>query len=67
MVIGGNLNTYVISGLRALTEYEVTLAAIYKDKAESENVVLSETTGYLISYTALHSSQKCQEIARLSS
>lgn len=45
MVIGGDLNTYVITGLRPLTEYEVTLTAVYKDKAESENVLLSETTG----------------------
>ncbi|XP_060771295.1 collagen alpha-1(XIV) chain isoform X2 [Neoarius graeffei] len=44
MVIGGNLNSYVITGLRPLTDYEVTLTAIYKDKAESENVILSETT-----------------------
>lgn len=45
MVISGNQNTYVITGLRPLTEYEVTLTAIYKDKAESEKVILSESTG----------------------
>ncbi|XP_047015920.1 collagen alpha-1(XIV) chain isoform X3 [Ictalurus punctatus] len=44
MVIGGNLNSYVITGLRPLTEYEVMLTAIYKDKTESEKVVLIETT-----------------------
>ncbi|GAA6111796.1 collagen alpha-1(XIV) chain-like isoform X1, partial [Tachysurus ichikawai] len=44
MVIGGNLNSYVILGLKPQTEYEVALTAIYKDKAESETVVLSETT-----------------------
>ncbi|XP_047675468.1 collagen alpha-1(XIV) chain-like isoform X2 [Tachysurus fulvidraco] len=44
MVIGGNLNSYVILGLKPQTEYEVALTAIYKDKAESETVMLSETT-----------------------
>lgn len=53
MVIGGNMNTYVITGLRPLTEYEVTLTAIYRDKAESENVMLSETTGNQTPNTAL--------------
>ncbi|XP_060742438.1 collagen alpha-1(XIV) chain-like isoform X2 [Tachysurus vachellii] len=44
MVIGGNLNSYVILGLKPQTEYEVALSAIYKDKAESETVMLIETT-----------------------
>lgn len=60
MVIGGNLNSYVITGLRPLTDYEVTLTAIYKDKAESENVILSETTGNQTPDTALISSVKLQ-------
>ncbi|KAM9495088.1 collagen alpha-1(XIV) chain isoform 1-T1 [Clarias gariepinus] len=44
MVIDGNHNSYMITGLKPLTEYEVTLTATYKDKAESEKVEFSETT-----------------------
>ncbi|XP_062856462.1 collagen alpha-1(XIV) chain [Trichomycterus rosablanca] len=44
MMIGGTVTSHMITGLRSLTEYVVTLTAIYKDKAESETVFLRETT-----------------------
>jgi len=43
--VNGNLNTYLIRGLRPLTEYEVLLAAVYPNEAESDEVVLVESTG----------------------
>ncbi|XP_035392263.1 collagen alpha-1(XIV) chain-like isoform X2 [Electrophorus electricus] len=44
IVIGANRNSYVITGLRPLTEYEVTLTAIYRHEEESETLKLRETT-----------------------
>lgn len=38
-------NTYLVTGLKPLTEYEVSLSGIYKDESESESVILLETTG----------------------
>ncbi|KAL6473905.1 hypothetical protein MHYP_G00174660 [Metynnis hypsauchen] len=43
-VISGNSNSYVITGLTPLTEYEVALTAIYRDKRESDALELSQTT-----------------------
>ncbi|XP_068592997.1 collagen alpha-1(XIV) chain-like isoform X3 [Cebidichthys violaceus] len=44
VLVNGNINTYVIKGLSPLTEYEVLLAAIYANEAESDEVVLVEST-----------------------
>lgn len=41
----GNVDTYLITGLSPLSEYEVLLAAIYGNEVESDEVVLVETTG----------------------
>ncbi|XP_075996011.1 collagen alpha-1(XIV) chain-like isoform X2 [Genypterus blacodes] len=43
-LVNGNINTYLIKGLRSLTEYEVLLAAIYRDEVESDEVILVEST-----------------------
>uniref|UniRef100_A0AAY4DX04 Collagen, type XIV, alpha 1b n=1 Tax=Denticeps clupeoides TaxID=299321 RepID=A0AAY4DX04_9TELE len=38
-------STYVLTGLEPLTEYEVSLSAIYRDQTESKSLVTLETTG----------------------
>lgn len=45
VMVNAQTNTYLITGLKPLTEYEVSLSAIYKDESESESVILVETTG----------------------
>uniref|UniRef100_A0A3Q3GMQ3 Collagen, type XIV, alpha 1b n=1 Tax=Labrus bergylta TaxID=56723 RepID=A0A3Q3GMQ3_9LABR len=45
VLVNGNINTYLITGLSHLTEYEVLLAAIYNNEAESDEVILVESTG----------------------
>ncbi|KAI9536788.1 hypothetical protein NQZ68_031096 [Dissostichus eleginoides] len=44
VLIDGKMNTYLIKGLTPLTDYEVLLAAIYKNEVESDEVVLVEST-----------------------
>ncbi|XP_074542763.1 collagen alpha-1(XIV) chain isoform X2 [Halichoeres trimaculatus] len=44
VLLNGNINTYLITGLDQLTEYEVLLSAIYSNEVESDEVVLVETT-----------------------
>ncbi|KAK5854597.1 hypothetical protein PBY51_004778, partial [Eleginops maclovinus] len=44
VLIDGKMNTYLIKGLSPLMEYEVLLAAIYKNEMESDEVVLVEST-----------------------
>lgn len=44
-LINGNLNWYVITGLKPLTEYEVSLSGMYRDESESEAAEISESTG----------------------
>lgn len=36
---------FVITGLKPLTEYEVSLSGIYRDESESDPVEIIETTG----------------------
>eukprot|EP00064_Thunnus_orientalis_P018365 superscaffoldBa00004207_g18463 len=43
-LVNGNINTYLIKGLSPASEYEVVLAAIYKNEVESDEVILVETT-----------------------
>ncbi|KAM4631025.1 collagen alpha-1(XIV) chain isoform 2-T2 [Polymixia lowei] len=43
-LVNGNMNSYLITGLRPSTEYEVTLEAVYRDEAESDTVILTEST-----------------------
>uniref|UniRef100_A0A673H8C5 Collagen alpha-1(XIV) chain-like n=1 Tax=Sinocyclocheilus rhinocerous TaxID=307959 RepID=A0A673H8C5_9TELE len=45
VLINDNSNWFVITGLKPLTEYEVSLSAIYRDESESDLVEISETTG----------------------
>lgn len=44
VVVNGNINTYLITGLTPATEYEVLLAAIYDNEVESDEIILLETT-----------------------
>ncbi|XP_063041609.1 collagen alpha-1(XIV) chain-like [Engraulis encrasicolus] len=44
VMVNAQTNTYLITGLKSLTEYEVSLSAIYNDESESESVILLETT-----------------------
>ncbi|KAI7798408.1 putative collagen alpha-1XIV chain-like, partial [Triplophysa rosa] len=43
-LMNGNSNWYVITGLRPLTEYEVSLSGVYRDESESDPVEISEST-----------------------
>uniref|UniRef100_A0A8C2X9R8 Collagen, type XIV, alpha 1b n=1 Tax=Cyclopterus lumpus TaxID=8103 RepID=A0A8C2X9R8_CYCLU len=49
VLVNGNMNAYLIKGLRPLTEYEVLLAAVYANEAESDEIVLVESTGEVAS------------------
>ncbi|XP_061597427.1 LOW QUALITY PROTEIN: collagen alpha-1(XIV) chain-like [Cololabis saira] len=44
VMVNGKTNTYLITGLISDSEYEVLLAAIYANEAESDEVVLIENT-----------------------
>ncbi|XP_028820486.1 collagen alpha-1(XIV) chain-like [Denticeps clupeoides] len=44
VMVEGKVSTYVLTGLEPLTEYEVSLSAIYRDQAESKSLVTLETT-----------------------
>ncbi|XP_076610393.1 collagen alpha-1(XIV) chain isoform X2 [Chaetodon auriga] len=44
VLVNGNVNTYLIKGLSASTEYEVLLAAIYGNEVESDEVILVVST-----------------------
>ncbi|XP_016357451.1 collagen alpha-1(XIV) chain [Sinocyclocheilus anshuiensis] len=44
VLINDNSNWFVITGLKPLTKYEVSLSAIYRDESESDLVKISETT-----------------------
>ncbi|XP_071377879.1 collagen alpha-1(XIV) chain-like, partial [Centroberyx affinis] len=43
-LVNGNINSYLITGLKPSTEYEVLLGAIYRDESESDDVILVEST-----------------------
>lgn len=45
VLINDNSNFFLITGLKPLTEYEVSLSGIYRDESESDPVEISETTG----------------------
>ncbi|KAJ8273127.1 hypothetical protein GJAV_G00097750 [Gymnothorax javanicus] len=44
MLVNGKLNTFLLTNLQPLTEYEVSLSAIFKDEIESDTVTVFETT-----------------------
>ncbi|KAK9958258.1 hypothetical protein ABG768_012429 [Culter alburnus] len=44
VLINDNSNTFVITGLKPLTEYEVSLSGVYRDESESDPVEIFETT-----------------------
>ncbi|KAJ8000142.1 hypothetical protein DPEC_G00201770 [Dallia pectoralis] len=44
MLLNGNMNSHLLTGLRSVTEYEVSLSAVYRNEEESEAVVLTEST-----------------------
>uniref|UniRef100_A0A6Q2Z1M2 Collagen, type XIV, alpha 1b n=1 Tax=Esox lucius TaxID=8010 RepID=A0A6Q2Z1M2_ESOLU len=45
MLLNGNMNSHLLTGLRSVTEYEVSLSAVYRNEEESEAVILTESTG----------------------
>lgn len=45
VLINDNSNMFVITGLKPLTEYEVSLSGIYRDESESDPMEIIETTG----------------------
>lgn len=45
VLLDGNINTYLITGLSSSLEYEVLLAAIYRNEVESDEVMVLESTG----------------------
>lgn len=45
LLLDADVDSYLLTGLAAATEYEVTLAAVYGQQAESDPAVLFESTG----------------------
>ncbi|KAM3858555.1 collagen alpha-1(XIV) chain [Diretmus argenteus] len=43
-VVNGNVNSYLITGLKPLAEYEVLVAAVFRDESESDVVAIVEST-----------------------
>ncbi|XP_049331194.1 collagen alpha-1(XIV) chain isoform X2 [Astyanax mexicanus] len=64
-VINGNLNYYVITGLMPLTEYEVSLTAIYRDESESETIQLSQITAQRTTTVATTTTTTTTAVVRL--
>ncbi|KAG9281287.1 collagen alpha-1(XIV) chain-like [Astyanax mexicanus] len=64
-VINGNLNYYVITGLMPLTEYEVSLTAIYRDESESETIQLSQITAQRTTTVATTTTTTTTAVMRL--
>lgn len=44
-LLDADVDSYLLTGLSAATEYEVTLTAVYAQQAESDAAVLFEATG----------------------
>ncbi|KAM7420454.1 hypothetical protein PAMA_014937 [Pampus argenteus] len=44
VILSGSDNRYIITALRPSTEYEVMLAAVFKDESESDPISILETT-----------------------
>lgn len=44
MVVPGHKNSYVVTDLSPVTEYEVLLSAVYRDEAESSAIPASVVT-----------------------
>ncbi|XP_051948609.1 collagen alpha-1(XIV) chain [Xyrauchen texanus] len=44
VLINDNSSSYLITGLKPLTEYEVSLSGMYRDESESDPAEISETT-----------------------
>lgn len=53
-LVNGNLNSYLIQGLSASSEYEVLLSAIYGNEVESDELILVESTGKVENYFFLN-------------
>uniref|UniRef100_A0A8C8FRI7 Collagen, type XIV, alpha 1b n=1 Tax=Oncorhynchus tshawytscha TaxID=74940 RepID=A0A8C8FRI7_ONCTS len=43
-VLNGNRNSHLLTGLRPITEYEVSLIAVFRNEEESDAVTLTEST-----------------------
>uniref|UniRef100_A0A4W5PXQ7 Collagen type XIV alpha 1 chain n=1 Tax=Hucho hucho TaxID=62062 RepID=A0A4W5PXQ7_9TELE len=43
-VLNGNMNSHLLTGLRPITEYEVSLIAVFRNEEESDAVTLTEST-----------------------
>ncbi|CDQ70138.1 unnamed protein product [Oncorhynchus mykiss] len=44
MLVNGNRNSHLLTGLRPITEYEVSLIAVFRNEEESDAVTLTEST-----------------------
>ncbi|CAB1320950.1 unnamed protein product, partial [Coregonus sp. 'balchen'] len=44
MLVNGNMNSHLLTGLRPITEYEVSLIAVFRNEEESDAVTLTEST-----------------------
>jgi hypothetical protein len=45
MPVNGKMNSHLLTGLRPITEYEVSLIAVFRNEEESNAVTLTESTG----------------------
>ncbi|XP_013997162.2 collagen alpha-1(XIV) chain isoform X3 [Salmo salar] len=44
MLVNGKMNSHLLTGLRPITEYEVSLIAVFRNEEESNAVTLTEST-----------------------
>ncbi|CAB1351089.1 unnamed protein product, partial [Coregonus sp. 'balchen'] len=44
MLVNGNMNSHLLIGLKPITEYEVSLIAVFRNEVESDAVTLTEST-----------------------
>ncbi|XP_046874496.1 collagen alpha-1(XIV) chain-like isoform X4 [Hypomesus transpacificus] len=64
VMVDGDVNSYVLTGLRSLTEYEVSLSAVYTDEAESDSVSLIESTVRKTTTTTVRTTSTAKAVSR---
>ncbi|XP_064839783.1 collagen alpha-1(XII) chain-like isoform X4 [Oncorhynchus masou masou] len=48
MLVNGNMNTYLLTGLIPNTEYKVAVSSTFRDKFESDDVTIKESTAIFL-------------------
>ncbi|XP_062342834.1 collagen alpha-1(XIV) chain-like isoform X1 [Osmerus eperlanus] len=64
VMVDGDVNSYVLTGLRSWTEYEVSLSAVYRDEAESDSVSIIESTVRKTTTTTVKTTSTAKAVSR---